>query len=217
MGKVGSLQSGRWPGRYERWGYTARQESGRRGRVIELASPEEVQTVKDIFDLFEQGLSIMAVRQELIRRSIGQKAQKWIHQWNHTVIRDILRSEDYTGQATWRFADGSEYSIQIPQIITRDQWQRVQARLDRNKELQPRNTQGVYPLQGILRCGDCRSAMSVQTKNFVYGHYYPNRRRTRRENPNPSHRYRCTRVPQYPDEAHPRPWYWRGEDLDWAV
>jgi DNA invertase Pin-like site-specific DNA recombinase len=217
MGKVGTLQSGRWPGRYERWGYTTREKLGKRGRVIELASPEEVQIVKDIFDLFDKGLSIMAVRQELIRRGIGQKAQKWIHQWNHTVIRNILHSKDYTGQATWRFANGSEYSIQIPQIITPDQWQRVQARLDRNNELQLRNTHGIYLLQGILRCGDCGSAVGVHTKNFVYGHYYPGRRRTRRDNPNPSHYYRCTKVPQYPEEAHPRPCSWQGKELDWAV
>jgi site-specific DNA recombinase len=50
MGKIATLQQGRWPGIYTRLGYEAVREEGKRGRRIVLADPEEVQTVRDIFD-----------------------------------------------------------------------------------------------------------------------------------------------------------------------
>jgi hypothetical protein len=48
------------------------------------------------------------------------------------VIYQILTSEDYTGKATWNFKDGQQMSIEIPQIISPEQFKRAQDRMERN-------------------------------------------------------------------------------------
>src|SRR5205085_9940323 len=40
-------------------------------------------------------------------------------------------------------------------IIARDQWQRVQAQLDRNLAFSTRNAKHAYLLRGLVRCGGC--------------------------------------------------------------
>jgi len=43
------------------------------------------------------------------------------------------------------------------QIIQRDQWERVQKQLDRNRAISPRNTKHPYLLRGLILCGGCGS------------------------------------------------------------
>ena len=66
------------------------------------------------------------------------------------MINQILRSDDYTGETTWCFADGSQYTIEIPRIIEPEQFERVQNRLERNKKLSTRNAKWIYLVAGNL-------------------------------------------------------------------
>ena len=169
MGKIATLQQGRWPGHYIRLGYECVREPGKRGRKIVLADEQEVQIVKDVFDWYDSGVSVMRLRNRLLARQAGQKRQvERVHSWNPATVYGILNSKEYTGTLTWRFADGDEYTIDIPQIITLDQWQRVQAKLERNQRLSTRNARGVYLLQGLLHCGECRRLMSTNARDYSY-------------------------------------------------
>ena len=53
MGKIGTLQAGRWPGWYNRYGYTSKLEEGKRGREILRGEKSEVETVRDIYNWYE--------------------------------------------------------------------------------------------------------------------------------------------------------------------
>jgi hypothetical protein len=218
MGKVATLQQGRWPGSYNRLGYTSRRTPGQRGRAIELADDDEVQLVQDIFSWYDSGLAVADIRSKLIASSASQKGngssvRRW--EWSKAVIGELLRAEDYTGKATWCFADGVAFSIKIPPIISTDLWMRVQKRLDRNTQLATRNAGGVYLLQNIVYCGECGGKVSaVAIRYFLKT--LANGKRKRYKYKNPPHQYRCVIASKYPDE-HPHPRTWWGPTLDYAV
>ncbi len=215
LGKVGTLKEGRYPGPYRRFGYADRREEKRRGHVIELCE-EEAEIVKLIFDLCDSGLSLRLIRNRLIAIQAKQRSDNVSRGWRVPFIRRILRTRDYVGEATWRFSDGTEYTIEIPQIVPPDQWDRVQKRLDRNRKIATRNAKGVYLLQNIVRCGECGGSVSAYAVNYDH-----NRRDDgtmhRRKLPIPEHNYRCIRAVNHYDEEHPRPHHWWGRTLDLAV
>jgi len=218
MGKVATLQQGRWPGIYDRLWYDAIKEDGKRGRRITLADEAEVQTVKDIFTWYDQGVGTFEIRRRLLAddRLPKRNPERRRYDWANAVINRILRSEDYLGEATWCFADGSQYTIEIPHIIEPEQFERVQNRLERNKKLSTRNAKWVYLLQGILKCGECGSTMSTSSVNYRYS-TEPDGSRKRHTKPTPYHRYRCAFAGHFPEEAHPSPACFSGVALDWEV
>jgi DNA invertase Pin-like site-specific DNA recombinase len=217
MGKIATLQQGRWPGHYIRLGYECIREPGKRGRRIVLADEQEVQIVKDIFDWYDSGVSVIRLRNRLLAREAQQKRQvERVHDWNPPTIYGILRSKEYTGTLTWRSADGDEYTIEIPQIIPLEQWRRVQAKLERNQRISTRNARGVYLLQGLLHCAECGRLTSTNAQDFSYhrladGTYGKTLRQT------PRHRYQCVNAIMFPEEEHPLPFSWSGRTVDWAV
>ena len=208
MGKVATLQQGRWPGHYHRYGYKTQKEE--RGRSI-MVDEDEAQWVRKIHEWFDAGVGIEGIRRCLIAQDAPQKCKGNKHLWDHSSIYHVLHAEDYTGVATWRFGDGRTMSIKIPAIIGRELWERNQERIERNKILSTRNASDVYLLQGLAHCGDCGGAMGVLKKR--YGHVGGVRRRYRWR----LHSYFCRTADRYPEEEHPRPCSRYGPSLDRAV
>jgi site-specific DNA recombinase len=218
MGRVTTLKLGRWPGHYDRLGYEAIKEPGKRGRKIVPISEEE-KTIRLIFDMFDGGKSVRAIAEELKKQGVEQKGRSTRKDdWNPAVIYQILSSEDYTGKATWNFKDGRRISIDIPPIISIEQWKRVQTRLTENKRLSPRNAGGVYLLQGLVICGECNSALAARSHRYYYGRLkdgtvkrYPYKV--------PKFYYVCIRRDRMPynEAEHPSPFNFEGASLDWDV
>ena len=220
LGRVGTLKAGRWPGRYHKFGYSTQKEPDKRGVVIELGDDEEVQAVKNIFAWCDAGLMLKEIRKRLIKHGVQQKGngQAQRHVWSVSSIDLILRAREYTGEVRWRFDDGTEYTVDIPQIIPLDLWQRVQERISQNRTRSIRNASEVYLLQGILHCGDCQGKMSVAKIRAVYTTHKKDGSYTVRELDEPKHRYRCCIATAYSRvESHPSPYSWRGDRLDWDV
>lgn len=214
MGKIGTLKQGRWPSPYDKLGYKSISEPGKRGRLIILADEMEVKTVKKIFNLADAGKSSREIRKILIAERISQKGTgKRKRDWTPSLIRKILYSEEYIGKLTWHYEDGTEYVIEIPQIITPEQFKRVQEKLSENKALSKRNTKNVYPLQGILYCGECNAKISV---TFITHEYNRLKDGTvkRYERKFPYHQYVCR---TYLIDDHPKPYKWTGPSLDYAI
>ena len=210
MGKIATLQQGRWLGTYQRYGYRTRKTEGR-GCVIEVIEGE-AQVVRKIHEMYDAGTGVADIRRYLVNNEVKQKGYcKRKHEWEVTLIYGILHTEDYTGTATWNFRDGTSIGIEIPPIITRELWGRVQERLERNKILSTRNANGVYLLQGIAFCGECGNAMHIRQGRYRYknGKKYPCKI--------PVHAYYCRTASYFPDEDHPRPYSRYGLTLDWLV
>jgi hypothetical protein len=208
MGKIATLQQGRWPGHFAAFGYTARKAEGR-GRVITIVEDEAV-WVRQIHHWFDAGVSVPEIRRRFIAEGVEQK-NNTKHDWALSIVYSIIQAEYYTGRLVWRFGDGTEYAIEIPPIISRELWERNQTRIGRNKQLSTRNAKGVYLLQGLVYCGDCGRAMEVRCRRW----YYQNGERRQRKSP--SCIYRCVSPGLYPEEPHPRPYNRGVKRLDWQV
>lgn len=218
MGHIGTLQQGRWPNRYARLGYATKKEEGKRGVEIVLAADEEVQTVRDIYNMADKGLSYIQIRKRLIAAGASQKSERdnrRKYQWADSVLGNILHSPDYMGQATYRFTDGSEYSIEIPYIIEPDQWHRVQAQIEKNKIFSERNAKDVYLLKGILHCGDCGRKVTVRKMRYRYKKLADGTVK-RYKRPGAHHAYTCELAKRF-DIEHTKPFTWWGGKLDRAV
>jgi len=209
MGRIATLQQGRWPGSYSKYGYTTHRDEGQRGRRIAI-NEDEAQWVRKVHEMFDAGVGVHEIRRYLIAENAPQKFRRNKHLWDHGAIYEILHAEDYTGKLTWNFGDGKSISIEIPAIIDYDLWKRNQDRIERNKELSTRNASGVYLLQNLLECGDCGGSMSVHKKRFGYNG-------KKRRLTVPIHDYFCSKARRFPEEQHARPYYRYGPTLDWLV
>ena len=218
LGKIQTLRAGRWPGQFNKLGYRSISEPGKRGREIILADDREVKTVRRIFNWYDSGLTTTEVRDELIKHDVEQNgASPRKHHWHPAIVYQVLSSEAYTGTLTWQFGDdGSEYTIDIPQIITPEQFSRVQKRLKRNRAFSTRHARGVYLLQNLVFCGECSRKLSVRRTIFNYRTLADGtQKRYRRKTP--QHRYDCVSGRTFKDEPHPKPYSHNGRELDWQV
>lgn len=224
MGKVGTLKEGRWPGGYDRLGYIAVKEEGQRGRKIVEGNPAEIETVQNIFNWYESFKSTEMVRKLLQREGRQQKGHPTrLYDWSPSMITRILRTEDYTGKAVWVFSDKTKMPIDIPAIISREQWERVQRLIDKNMRLATRNAKGVFLLQGLAECGakigdrECRGKISPRLQ---YYHYRTLADGTRKKytKEQPIYEYRCHKGSKSTVRAeHEGQVNWSGSALDWAV
>lgn len=183
MGIEGTLKQGRWPTVYQRTGYKSRKEPGKRGHIIELGDPAEVQMIRDIFNWADKGEGTNKIGRRLRKRGIKMDERN---------VSKILSTPAYKGVLTYTFKNGKSFTLSIPPIVTPEQWERVQAQKKTNTRFCQRNTKGVFLAQHIAYCGQCRRAMTAHTNR------YNNRRRAsgekiRYERKNPITSYICNR------------------------
>jgi len=215
IGKIGTLQDGRWPGVLTCLGYRAIREKGERGRRILLADDDEVQTVRDIFEWYAAGASLMEIRGRLIARGDRQLREPPKHQWPKAVILKVVTNRTYTGRLTWTFKGGDAYAIEIPPIVSEDLFEICQQRTSQNKTRSRRNSRGVYLLQGLVEC-ECGYSVNVRRLNWHYD-VLADGTRKRYPRKTPGHSYYCPKPDMYPEEAHPARRHWGGPTLDDAV
>lgn len=132
--------------------------------------------VRKIFDLYDSGMKIAD-----IQRHLNQKGIKTLHNKDFTNygITRILKNRRYIGEYSWGdivIPNG------IPRIISDEQFERVQAEMDKNKKAPARKRGGDVPflLTAKLFCGNCKSTMvgdSGTSKNGNSFHYYTCRTR----------------------------------------
>lgn len=215
LGRAGTLKEGRWPGSYQRLGYQTQKEAHRRGFSIALGDPEEVQTVQDIYHWFTHGVSVLEIRDRLIARGCRQAGDaNKKYDWSPQIIYRILRADDYTGKATFGFRDGTTETIQIPAIITVEQWKLAQKILDANKRASKRNAKDIFLLQGLAFCGECGSKIGALERRYNY-RIMADGSRKRYDRKTGWFYYYCHYGSQlHGRDDHPKPCSWSGPLLD---
>ncbi|MBE7467615.1 MAG: recombinase family protein [Anaerolineales bacterium] len=195
MGKIGKLKRGYWPGPYQRLGYKLLKD--KYGTRIDL-EPEETKTVQLIYDLADSNHSTYAIRRKLVAIGAKQKGHRArLRDWSEAMITSILRCPDYMGETVWKFDDGEQYPIKIPQIIKPQQWHRVQKGIEERKKKCLRNTKVTWAaLQHILVCGECGGKMYLSVKRY-YSQTIDGQR-IRCEYQIPLYSYRCAQARRYP-------------------
>ncbi|HIS69130.1 MAG TPA: recombinase family protein [Candidatus Gallacutalibacter stercoravium] len=127
-------------------------------------------TVRLIYELYDQGRTYTDIVRTL--NSQGRKTYKG-RPFNKHSLSTILHNRRYIGDYVW---GDTVIPGGMPQIIDRDLWERVQAKLKR-KEKAPARARGEYDfiLSGKLFCGRCGSPMigdSGTSRNGVKHFYY---------------------------------------------
>ena len=176
-------------------------------------NPEEAIIVRMMFNWVDtEGLSARDVALRLTKE--GFRPRKGGTAWQRSSVLRVLRGTIYTG--TWYYnkhqlsyrrslvpgaePQGKKTSLRlrpreewIPvalpdalQIVSREQWQRVQEQLNRNRSFSRRNAKHEYLLSGLVRCGGCQSSFCGSPSHGRF-HYRCLKR--------------CKRVPQVSENA----------------
>lgn len=121
---------------------------------------EAAQAIQTIFDLSDKGVGTDRIAEQLTEK--GVPAPK-ANAWNKATVRTILRETAYYGTWTQRLV-GEDYACTVPAIVTRAQWDRVQAGLKErtNHHGAPGTVDAL--IRGVAVCGSCGSSMHVSSK-----------------------------------------------------
>jgi DNA invertase Pin-like site-specific DNA recombinase len=155
-GKLAKLAQGHWAHGKPPRGYSITRDA--RGRAVTLEPNAEAQIIRDIFDLAEQG-GRTYIMQQLKTRGIKISVAS---------LYMILHNRTYTGVWEYETAGQPKITLEVPQIITPEQFNRVQAHMKRREtSAPPTRSAGRFLLTGFLRCAVCDGAMSRADTRFA--------------------------------------------------
>ena len=163
LGKRGTAKQGRVPTGKLPYGYRIGQDG--RAEVIE----EQAEVVRRIFQMYlDEGMGSYSIAVRLTDEGIPTQSGKLM--WLQSRVHHLLGNAAYTG--TWLYGkyrhvsteDGMKIheqpqdnwiEIPIPQVIDDETWERAQALKKQRSRKAKRNTQVLYLLQHLLKCGEC--------------------------------------------------------------
>lgn len=138
-GKAERAKSGRRVGGRTPFGYIDQA-----GELV--VDPDRASVAQQIFSWHDAGVSMLEITSRL--RSAGVKT--WSGKpWWYTSVRSILTNEVYAGVQRWG-AEG--IVIPAPALVSREQWERVQARLKENPAPTVGRPSSAYLLRGLIHC-----------------------------------------------------------------
>lgn len=133
--------------------------------------PQQAQTVRRIFAEYAAGHSQLEITRNLRRDAVPTKSGG---EWHQGTVRGILANPAYVGRLRHR---GGEVAGRHSAIVDEDVWSRVSERSRANARTSgggrgrpPRES--FLLLKGMLRCGECGSAMVPRTQQNRRGGTY---------------------------------------------
>ena len=197
MGKRGTAKQGRVPTGGLPYGYRIGDDG--RPEAVE----EQAEVVRRIFDMYvHEGMGSPSIAVRLTEEGIPTQTGKLL--WLQSRVHHILGNATYAG--SWVYGkyrhisteDGmkvydqprdSWIEIPMPQIIDDETWERAQALKKQRSRRAKRNTNVLYLLQHLLKCGECghnfHARCSRSTTNVRNGKKY------RYDLPTPNRYYMC--------------------------
>lgn len=186
-------KNGEFLGAFACYGYLKSPEDKHRLVVDVYAG----QVVQDIFRMFIHGKSTYHIARELngrgilspveYKRSLGSRFETSFQvqakaTWSAKAVQRILTNEVYTGVLVQGKQTTPNHKIKVRQKVDPSQWVRaekthppiigpylfqvVQTILGRDTRTAPKEDQ-VYPLSGLLFCGDCGHPMARKTSAYT--------------------------------------------------
>ncbi len=172
-GRIQRYREGRWAGGKPLYGY----KHNKLTRKIEIDKNEAL-IVRRIFDQYKSGKSLNGIADSLNIERIKPRSSKG-KGWRSTAIRNILINPAYKGTLIVNRHDhianiarvdmDKAITINIPAIVTEQDWQLVQQRLDQNKHIRPQKADK-WLLQGLVSCGLC--GLRFKAENTGKHRYY---------------------------------------------
>jgi site-specific DNA recombinase len=164
------------------YGYSLVKPTEKGGAYSLILDKAEAEIVRLVYRWYRDGLSLHKIKKELEQLGIPTKSDKMSGYgsfyrnhtrgtWNISTLSDMIRNENYLGRFSY---SPEKIQTQIPAILTLEEWEPVQARIDANigKENGPRNLKRQYLVRRRAICGDCGCSMVAYTLN-IRGRRYP--------------------------------------------
>ena len=219
MGKRGTAKQGRVPTGGLPYGYRIGDDG--RPEAIE----EQAEVVRRIFHMYvHEGMGSYSIAVRLTDEGIPTQTGKLL--WLQSRVHHILGNTTYTG--SWVYGkyrhvsteDGMKVydqprdtwiEIPVPQVIDDETWERAQALKKQRSRKAKRNTNVLYLLQHLLKCGECghnfHARCTRSTTNVRNGKKY------RYDLPTPNRYYMCNGMQSMRLRCRERP-YIRAERLE---
>lgn len=191
-------RQGKFIGSFASYGY--RKDPNDHSRL--LIDDAAAAVVRDIFDWFLAGTSVLGIAKRLNKQRIPnpsaykrQQGMNYQHPasdnldglWPDSSVRRILRNPLYTGTMVQGKNRMKSYKLHISEAVPKEEWITVeqtheaiipQELFDQAQSLFERDTRTapthkqVYLFSGFLRCADCGKAMNRKQISQPYGSYH---------------------------------------------
>ena len=191
-------RQGKFIGSFASYGYRKDPNDHSRLLIDETAAA----IVRDIFDWFISGTSVLGIAKKLNAMGIPnpsaykrQQGMNYCHPasdkldglWPDNSVRRILRNPLYTGTMVQGKNRTKSYKLHVSEAVPEDEWITVEQTheaiipgelFDKAQALFERDTRTapthkqVYLFSGFLRCADCGKAMNRKQISQPYGNYY---------------------------------------------
>ena len=191
-------RQGKFIGSFASYGYRKDPNDHSRLLIDETAAA----IVRDIFDWFISGTSVLGIAKKLNAMGIPnpsaykrQQGMNYCHPasdkldglWPDSSVRRILRNPLYTGTMVQGKNRTKSYKLHISEAVSEDEWITVEQTheaiipgelFDKAQALFERDTRTaptrkqVYLFSGFLRCADCGKAMNRKQISQPYGSYH---------------------------------------------
>lgn len=139
----------------------------------------EARIVRDIFQMINEGMGVRGVASSLNRQGIPAPGTSRNYsdgrspRWGKSGIRRIIKHEAYKGEAVaWKWTRKKKRLVErpaaerislpdglVPAIVSADEWESAQKRLDTNTGERTRNIGRPYLLRGHIACAVCGQRM----------------------------------------------------------
>ena len=193
LGKLNKVRNGGWYGAPPPYGYEIVD-----GKLA--IHPKEGKTVKTIYKLFNDGISIAEIKRRLDKQGVTARRGGL---FNTGSINKLLQNTHHIGYYTYTDKkSGETVEVSCPPLVDETVWNRVQERRQKIFERKGQNnrTKRFYLLRNLMYCGECGSQMSGRiNKPKNETHYFcPNKTRNWKKNkPTEETRYKRGKVDGY--------------------
>ncbi|MDF9409489.1 MAG: Transposon gamma-delta resolvase [Pelotomaculum sp. PtaB.Bin013] len=154
-GKDQKARQGGVPIGFYNYGYNYTPDSGK-----VTVNDSEAPVVINIFNWFVyEDIGMNGVARRL--NEMGIPTRKGKGKWHRNVIRQILRNPVYVG--FWRY---KEFSIQVPDIVNGETWNKAQEKLKEARRLWAGLSKNEYLLSGLISCSECGNTMTGVYTNW---------------------------------------------------
>lgn len=170
-GKKRLAEQGKYNGGAIPYGYRIDTEND---NMIVPDEGGEADVVREIFNLYEQGLSQPKIARELYNRGLRGRATRQTNSFTMSLVHQILTNRLLTGAPNLN--KGSSYERTYPMIITPEQFERCRKIAEKNNTKAPKALQ-VYYAHRLIQCPDCgRYFVSTGNKGYYrcWDAYYTN-------------------------------------------
>jgi len=176
---VRNAEQGYWNGGKPCYGFRVTQADDNPRRRKLIINDDEIDTLKEIFQLKRDGHGARSITQLLNQQNKLNRGKRW----NKTVVGQLLRNQTVTGHTVFNKKDGAT-GIKRPQkewitvkshvaAIPQALWELVQTTLDQD---QANTTTGSphsrHLFTGLLTCGVCQAPMHIESAKGRSKRYY---------------------------------------------